>query len=55
MTDPGDHLVKSLSIAANSAALLVADGNVIQGGLSIRAFSGTASAINITGHVLRVA
>jgi hypothetical protein len=54
VTDPGSHMVKAYSIAANSEPKKVVDGQSIQNGLAIRAFSGTASALNITGHVNRI-
>lgn len=54
VSDPGDHLTKAYSVPANSAPLLVCAGVVMNGGLVIRAFSGTASALNITGYVNRI-
>lgn len=54
VTDPGDHMVKSYSIPANSAPIPIATGQVLNGGLVVRAFSGTASAINIGGYVNRI-
>lgn len=54
VTDPGDHMVKAVSIPANSSAVQVSFGQVLNGTLSVRAFSGTASAINITGYVNRI-
>ena len=54
VTDPGDHLVKAYSIPANSLPVPIALGQRISGGVSIKAFSGTASALNITGYVNRV-
>ena len=54
VTDPGDHLVKAYSIAANSLPVLIADGLPLQNGLLVRAFSGTGSALNITGYVNRI-
>ena len=54
VTDPGDHMVKALSIPANSPPIPIATGQVLQNGLLIKAFSGTASAINITGYVNRI-
>lgn len=54
VTDPGDHLVKALAIPANSAPIPIATGQVLNNGLVMRAFSGTASAINITGFVNRI-
>lgn len=54
VTDPGDHMVKSFSIPANSPPIPVATGQVLNGGLVVRAFGGTASAINISGFVNRI-
>lgn len=54
VTDPGDHMVKAYSIAANSGPVLIVNGAVLNGGLAIRAFSGTASALNVTGFVNRI-
>lgn len=54
VTDPGSHMVKAYSIAANSPPMPIAVGQGIAGGLVIRAFSGTASAINVTGFVNRI-
>jgi len=54
VTDPGDHMVKQYSIPANSAPIPIATGQVLQNGLVCRAFSGTASAINIGGYVNRI-
>lgn len=53
--DPGDHMVKAVSIPANSPPIPIATGQVMQNGLVVRAFSGTGSAINITGYVNRIA
>lgn len=49
VSDPGDHMTKAYSIPANSPPVPVAVGQRIAGSLAIKAFSGTASAINITG------
>lgn len=54
VTDPGDHIVKSYSIPANSAPIPIVVGQNINGGLVVRAFSGTGSAINVTGYVNRI-
>lgn len=54
VTDPGDHMVKSYSIAANSGRVLISAGEVLQNGLVIRAFSGSANAINVGGYVNRI-
>jgi hypothetical protein len=53
-SDPGDHIVKAYSIPANSLPIPIATGQRVQGGVSIKAFSGTGSAINITGYYNRV-
>ena len=55
VTDPGDHIVKALSIPANSPPIPIITGQVLNGGLVLRAFSGTASAINVGGYVNRIA
>lgn len=55
VTDPGDHSVKAVSIPANSPEIPIMTGQVMNGGLVVRAFSGTASALNITGYVNRIA
>jgi hypothetical protein len=55
VTDPGDHITKTLSVPANSPPVLVVAGEVLNGGLVIRAFSGTASALNVSGYVNRIA
>src|SRR5574341_409122 len=52
--NPGDHMVKSYSIPAFSAPIPIATGQVLNGGLAVRAFSDTASAINIGGFVNRI-
>jgi hypothetical protein len=51
VTNPGDHMVHLYSIAANSPPTPIALGQTLNGGLVVRAFSGTASAINIVGYV----
>lgn len=54
VTNPGDHMVKSFSIPANSPPIPIITGQVLNGGLLIKAFSDTASAINVTGYVNRI-
>lgn len=54
VSDPGDHLVKGYSIPPNSGPIPIAVGQPVQGSVSIKAFSGTASAINITGYAIGV-
>lgn len=55
VTDPGDHACKALSVPANSGPTAVLVGQVLNGGLELRAFSGTASALNVLGFVNRIA
>ena len=54
VTDPGNHIMKAVSIPANSPPIPVVTGLVLNNGLLIKAFSGTASAINLTGFVNRI-
>lgn len=53
-SDPGDHMIKAVSIPANSGPTPVSFGQVLQNGLVVRAFSGTASALNVSGFVNRI-
>lgn len=53
--DPGDHMVKAITIPANSPPFPIVTGQVLNNGLLVKAFSGTASAINLTGYVNRIA
>lgn len=46
VTDPGDHIVKGLSIPANSTQIMIVPGFRINGGLAIRGFSPTSGALN---------
>lgn len=55
VTDPGDHVVKAISVPANSPPIPIVTGEVLNGGLVVRAFSGTASALNISGYVNAIA
>ena len=55
VTDPGDHMVKALSIPANSPPIPIVTGQVLNNSLVMKAFSGTGSAINISGYVNRIA
>jgi hypothetical protein len=55
VTDPGDHLVKQLSIPANSPPVPISAGIPLNNSLIVRAFGGTASALNIIGEVNRIA
>ena len=54
VTDPGGLATKAVSIPANSPPIPILTGQVLNGGLVLRAFSGTASALNITGYVNRI-
>ena len=53
-TDPGDHLIKAYSVPPSSLPVPIALGQRIQGNVLVKAFSGTAGAINITGYVNQV-
>jgi len=55
VSDPGSLLVKTLPIQANSPPMPIATGQMLNGGLLVKAFSDAASAINITGYVNRIA
>ena len=54
VADPSDLLVRQVSIPANSALVPIALGQVLNGGLIVRAFAGTAGDVNITGYVNRI-
>ncbi len=54
VTDPGNHSCKAVSLPANSPPIPIMTGQVLNGGLLIKAFGGTASAINITGYANRI-
>ena len=54
VSDPGDHMVKTYAIPANSPPIPIVTGQVLNNSLIMRAFSGTASAINLTGYVNRI-
>lgn len=54
VSDPGDHLVKAYQIPPNSLPVPIALGQRIAGSLVIKAFSGTGSAINISGYANQV-
>lgn len=54
VTDPGSLMTKGYILAANSLPTPIAVGQVVNGGVAVRAFSGTASAINVTGYVNRI-
>lgn len=53
-TDPTNDLTYQLSIPANSPPIPIVTGQVIQNSLGVRAWSGTASAINLSGYVNRI-
>lgn len=52
--NPGDHAVTAYSVPANSAPIPIITGQRMNGGLEVRAFSGTGSALNVTGTVNRI-
>jgi hypothetical protein len=51
VTDPGDHIVKQYVIPANSPPIPIVTGQTLKGGLAVRAFAETASAINVTANI----
>jgi hypothetical protein len=51
-SDPGNHLVKALSIPANSGPICVCPGLVLGNSLAVKMFSGTASALNAHGYAI---
>lgn len=53
-TDPTNDMVYQYSVPANSPPIPIATGQVLQNGLLVKAWSGTASALNITGYVNRI-
>lgn len=50
----GDNMTQLIALPANSPPIPIATGQVLNNGLLVKAFSGTASAINITGYVNRI-
>lgn len=52
-TSTADNLVAT-SIPANSGPVQIAFGQRLGGGVEVRAFSGTANAINMTGIINRI-
>lgn len=50
-TDPGDHLIHSMALPANSAPYPISAGLRIKNSKVIRAYCSSASAVNITGWV----
>lgn len=54
VTDPGDHLVKQVSIPANSPPIPIITGQVLQGGLTVRAMCDQANVLNISGYANRI-
>lgn len=53
-TDPDHLLTKALSIPASSPPILVVAGIRLNNGALIKAFSGTANVLLITGNVNRI-
>ena len=53
-TGTADRVLDAFSIPANSSSILVVQGLVLNNSLILRAFSGTANAINVTGFVNRI-
>lgn len=55
VTDPDDLIVKQVSIPANSVPVPILSGQVLNGGLIVRAFAGSANVLVVTGYVNRIA
>lgn len=53
-TDPANDLVNTYSIPANSPLMPIANGQILQNGVNVKAYSGTASAINLVGFINRI-
>lgn len=54
VTAPGDHIAHTIAVPAYSPPLNILSGQVLQNSLVVRAFCGTASALNISGYVNRI-
>jgi hypothetical protein len=54
VTAPDDHIEINIG-AEGTGLILVAPGILLQNGLVVRAFAGTANVINIFGYVNRIA
>lgn len=52
-TDPDDAHPKGYSLAAEGIPTMIAAGAVLRNALVIKAYSGTANVITLTGYVLR--
>jgi len=53
-SDPADMVLKAYPIPPNSSMYPVVTGLLLNGGLLVKAFSGTASAINLSGYVNQI-
>lgn len=53
-TAVGNHVVHNYLIPANSPAILVVSGLMLQNGRTVTVFAGTTNAINISGLVDRI-
>jgi len=53
-TSPDDHMVDTYSIPANSAPIPIITGQVLQNGLVVRMYSGTANVLVANGYVNRI-
>jgi len=55
VVDPGGLMTKAVVVPANSPPTQISFGVPVNGTVIVRAFSGTASALNITGFINRIA
>lgn len=53
-TDPDDLIVKTYSIPANSPPIPIVTGQVLNGGLLVKAFASSANVVLISGFVNRI-
>lgn len=54
VASPDDLICKEVSIPANSAPIPIVTGQVLQNGLVVRAFAGSANVLLISGYVNRI-
>lgn len=53
-TDPDDLIVKSYSIPANSPPIPIVTGQVLNGGVLVKAFASSANVVLVTGFANRI-
>lgn len=53
-TDPDDLIVKTFALPANSPPIPIVTGQVLNGGLLVKAFASVANVVLLTGFVNRI-